>query len=34
MSRKWRNFLIAAVVVVLCVAAIWLLSRGTNDFSA
>ena len=34
MSRKWRNFLIAAVVVVLAAAGIWLLSRGTSDFSA
>ena len=33
MSRKWRNILIGALVIVVLVAGVWLLSQGTDDFS-
>lgn len=32
MSRRVRNILIGVFVVVLVIAAVWLLSRGSNDF--
>ena len=32
MSRKWRNILIGALVLVLVIAGVWLLSRSPDNF--
>ena len=32
MSRKWRNFLIGVLAVILAGAGIWLLSRAPSGF--
>ena len=34
MSRKWRNILIGVLVAAVVVGGFWLLSRGSDDFSA
>ncbi len=34
MSRKWRNVLIGVLAAAIVVVGVWLLSRGTGDFSA